>query len=366
MMRRIFLALTLLLGASVAWGGGPVTPPTPIATTSVTGKVKPDGTTITVTGDGTISTAGSSSGTVASGTAGQIAEYGSTGTTVRGATVSGAISYTVGGAVALTASAFANPTGTVGPTATNGSATTAMRSDGAPAINLTSTYPWTGPHSFSQTTSFIGSTVKIGDAGGGYSVISFTGGLTTTTDTGIAGAGDNNLYLGAKSGSNVQLRVNGTPVLIAIGDVVEVDVPFRFGSDTAISRVSTGILALGNGTAGTTGSGLLLQNVVVAKTGNYTVLTTDTNKHFDNTGAGGEVDFTLPAAASGLQYCFAVTAAQTLKVIANTGDKIAIGTSNSAASGNISNNAVYGSVCLEAHGTGQWFATSHEGTWTVT
>ncbi len=42
----------------------------------------------------------------------------------------------------------ANPTATVGPTATNGTATTYIRSDGAPAIDLTATYPWTGQHTF--------------------------------------------------------------------------------------------------------------------------------------------------------------------------------------------------------------------------
>jgi hypothetical protein len=45
------------------------------------------------------------------------------------------------------------------------------------------------------------------------------------------------------------------------------------------------------------------------------VLATDSNTYFDNTGSSGEVDFTLPAYAAGLCYCFAVTSAQTLKVI---------------------------------------------------
>lgn len=38
----------------------------------------------------------------------------------------------------------ANPTAHVGPTAVNGTATTFMRSDGAPAIDLTANYAWTG------------------------------------------------------------------------------------------------------------------------------------------------------------------------------------------------------------------------------
>lgn len=48
----------------------------------------------------------------------------------------------------LVGSNFANPTATVGPAATNGVALTAMRSDAAPAINLTANYPWTGNHTF--------------------------------------------------------------------------------------------------------------------------------------------------------------------------------------------------------------------------
>lgn len=43
---------------------------------------------------------------------------------------------------------LANPTALVGPTAINGVATTAMRSDGAPAINQTANYSWTGTHTF--------------------------------------------------------------------------------------------------------------------------------------------------------------------------------------------------------------------------
>ncbi len=50
---------------------------------------------------------------------------------------------------ALGSALSANPTATVGPTATNGTLNTYIRSDGAPAINLTATYPWTGQHSFS-------------------------------------------------------------------------------------------------------------------------------------------------------------------------------------------------------------------------
>jgi hypothetical protein len=57
---------------------------------------------------------------------------------------------TAGALVAALGNALsANPTGTVGPTATNGTLNTYIRSDGAPAINLTATYPWTGVHNWS-------------------------------------------------------------------------------------------------------------------------------------------------------------------------------------------------------------------------
>ncbi len=46
--------------------------------------------------------------------------------------------------------AAANPTGKVGTTAVNGSASTFMRSDAAPPIDLTASFAWTGAHTFSQ------------------------------------------------------------------------------------------------------------------------------------------------------------------------------------------------------------------------
>jgi hypothetical protein len=102
------------------------------------------------------------------------------------------------------------------------------------------------------------------------------------------------------------------------------------------------------------------------KTANYTVLNTDSGQHFDNTGAAGEVDFTLPTYVAGLKYCFTVTAAQTLKVIAPAANKIAIGTTNSAAAGNMTATAVYSTACIYATTvSNQWAAKSTTGSWTV-
>lgn len=50
---------------------------------------------------------------------------------------------------------FANPTGTIGLTIVNGSASTAMRSDGAPALSQAIVPTWTGQHIFQQATAGI-------------------------------------------------------------------------------------------------------------------------------------------------------------------------------------------------------------------
>lgn len=68
--------------------------------------------------------------------------------------------YPGGGAAAVPTSAstwlaasgvFGNPTATIGLTAVNGSATTAMRSDGAPALSQSIAPTWTGLHTYTAT-----------------------------------------------------------------------------------------------------------------------------------------------------------------------------------------------------------------------
>lgn len=59
-----------------------------------------------------------------------------------------------------------------------------------------------------------------------------------------------------------------------------------------------------------------------AKTANYTIQANETGSAFTNTGASGEVDFTLPTAVAGLWFLFAVTANQVVKVVTSGGAKI--------------------------------------------
>lgn len=101
--------------------------------------------------------------------------------------------------------------------------------------------------------------------------------------------------------------------------------------------------------------------ITATKTTNYLVTTADNFKHFNNIGATGEVDFTLPAAAANLTYTFVVYAAQVLKVIADGSDLVKGGDTFSA--GNISSNQPYSSLTLEAHGAGIWITSSTVGNW---
>lgn len=74
----------------------------------------------------------------------------------------------------------ANPSGTIGLTAVNGSAATFLRSDGSPALSLGIEPTWTGAHTFSSgltTTTMAASGAVSG------STATFSGALTCTTCT---------------------------------------------------------------------------------------------------------------------------------------------------------------------------------------
>ncbi len=104
---------------------------------------------------------------------------------------------------------------------------------------------------------------------------------------------------------------------------------------------------------------------VVAKTGNYQLLFTDSNGTFTNTGAAGEVDITLPASVVGQIFYFNIQAAQTLKVIASGTDKIRNAGTLSAAGGAASAATVGNSIVLICVAAGEWDVMSIVGTWTV-
>lgn len=134
-------------GFTVAFGSSTFTgsvPPAnlPLATTAAFGAVKCDGTTITCT-------------------AGVIA--------------------------ANSGATFANPTASIGLTAVNGSATTGMRSDGAPALSQAIAPTWTGQHIFSPARTIASATgAALDDVKVSAATTTITG---TTTITALAKVG---------------------------------------------------------------------------------------------------------------------------------------------------------------------------------
>lgn len=106
--------------------------------------------------------------------------------------------------------------------------------------------------------------------------------------------------------------------------------------------------------------------ITESKTTGYNILVADNGKHFDNISAAGSVNFNLPVAADELCYSFLVSAAQTVTVTAQTGERIAVGTVNSATGGTVSSNSPFSFLSLEAHAANQWVASSQTGSWTVT
>jgi hypothetical protein len=58
------------------------------------------------------------------------------------------------------------------------------------------------------------------------------------------------------------------------------------------------------------------------KTANYSIVAADNFSHFDNTGAMGEVDFTLPPIANGYYFAFSCMVAQVIKAISFEGGNL--------------------------------------------
>jgi hypothetical protein len=146
---------TAVNGVATTFMRSDAAPAVQLATTSVFGLVKPDGTTITISG-GVISSTGGASGANPTATASNTAVNGVATTFMRSdaapavqlgsasvfglVKVDGTTITASGGVISSTGGASgANPTATASNTAVNGVATTFMRSDAAPAVQLATT-----------------------------------------------------------------------------------------------------------------------------------------------------------------------------------------------------------------------------------
>jgi len=107
---------------------------------------------------------------------------------------------------------------------------------------------------------------------------------------------------------------------------------------------------------------------VEAKTGNYTIVTPDDNgKLFTNTGAGGTITFSLPAATLGQHYFFAIGAAQELQVDPQPSENISL-PSTGVLQGNgvdIFSNVVGETLHVICAVAGTWNVWGNTGTWSV-
>lgn len=99
------------------------------------------------------------------------------------------------------------------------------------------------------------------------------------------------------------------------------------------------------------------------KTANYTAVATDNFTMFDNTGAGGEVDITLPPIANGYLFGLRAQTAQTFKFISNEGGNM-VGTTATQTSASVS--AIGGVVYIYTNPAGTKWIVEQHGTQTIT
>lgn len=104
----------------------------------------------------------------------------------------------------------------------------------------------------------------------------------------------------------------------------------------------------------------------VTKTANYGVLAADSGTYFDNVGAVGAVNFSLPTAADGLNYAFTVDAAQTLTITAAAGAVIRAGVDVTSAAGTWFSNVPGSIMKIYCNKLLQWVAETQLGSWDKT
>lgn len=105
-------------------------------------------------------------------------------------------------------------------------------------------------------------------------------------------------------------------------------------------------------------------NYLQAKTADYTTVLTESAGTFTNTGASGEVIFTLPTSpTTGWRAQFIVTAAQFLRIKTSSTNKIRYNGNASAAAGFIRSNTVDSVIMVEYVATDTYQVTNILGTW---
>lgn len=101
----------------------------------------------------------------------------------------------------------------------------------------------------------------------------------------------------------------------------------------------------------------------ITKTANYSIVAADNLTLFDNVGAAGEVDLTLPAIANGYFFGLRAQVAQVFKFISNEGSNV-VGTS--ATQSSVSVTAIGGVIWVYTNPAGTKWIVEQHGTQTIT
>ena len=144
---------------------------------------------------------------------------------------------------------------------------------------------------------------------------------------------------------------------------------YNFNLPNTVGSAGQVLTSQGGGSTAMTWSSVLTAAFTVStKTSAYPVVAgADDWKRFDNSGAGGSVIFTLPASPSvGDNFCFLVATAQTLEILANTGETITMANVTGASAGNLQTNTVGSSVCIYFESATAAYAWASEGAWSLT
>ncbi len=140
------------------------------------------------------------------------------------------------------ATGLANPTGTIGLAAVNGTAVTAIRSDGAPALSQAIAPTWSGQHIWSLA-------LRAPDGSAGTPSYSFT----SDTNTGIYNVGADVIGFSAGGTARAQLygtaleMLNSCRIYSVDGDVSGPGVAFSLDPDTGFYRSNTNEFAIATG-----------------------------------------------------------------------------------------------------------------------
>lgn len=151
-----------------------------------------------------------------------------------------------------------------------------------------------------------------------------------------------------------------TPTTSTINAGSTISIPI--GSFAEIYSNGANYFALQSGSGGSSSTTV----TVVNKTANFSITSGESSTRYTNTGAGGTVVGSLPAAVIGLNYGLSINAAQILRFDANGTDTINWAGTTSAAGGTIDGNVVGWFLLIECHVTGKWIVTQIQGGWTVT